>query len=175
MLAPYFGHFIERKTALWPRFPIFPNFSKIKIRWNLLIWFLEIGHLRVSLGKIWAICQMGRWSVFLDPYSQPFLRFTTSRDSIGRQVSAKVAGAWVPTSICARAVTLSSSPSTIVWIVHTGWNLVFCSLCKNVTIRKWVCLFRFNFVFQTIGLVFLNVRSFASILYTVLITKKNGR
>ena len=68
--TPIFGHFIKRKTALWPRFQIFPNFSKIKIRWNLLIWFLEIGHLRVSLGKIWAICQMGRWPVFLDPNSQ---------------------------------------------------------------------------------------------------------
>ena len=66
-LAPYFGHFIERKTILWPRFPIFPYFSKIKIRWNLLIWFLDLGHLRVSLGKIWAICQMGRWPVLLDP------------------------------------------------------------------------------------------------------------
>ena len=37
------------------------------------MWFLELGHQRVSLGKIWAICQMGRWPVFLDPNSQPFL------------------------------------------------------------------------------------------------------
>ena len=36
------------------------------------MWFLELGHQRVSLGKIWAICQMGRWPVFLDPNSQPF-------------------------------------------------------------------------------------------------------
>ena len=33
-----------------------------------------MSHLRVSLGKIWASCQMGRWPAFLDPYSQPFLR-----------------------------------------------------------------------------------------------------
>ena len=26
------------------------------------------------MGKIWAICQMDRWPVFLDPNSQPFLR-----------------------------------------------------------------------------------------------------
>ena len=37
------------------------------------MWFLELGHQRVSLGKIWAICQMGRWPVFLDPNSEPFL------------------------------------------------------------------------------------------------------
>ena len=35
--------------------------------------FLELGHQRESLGKIWAICQMGRWPVFLDPNSLPFL------------------------------------------------------------------------------------------------------
>ena len=25
------------------------------------------------MGKIWAICQIGRWPAFLDPNSQPFL------------------------------------------------------------------------------------------------------
>ena len=35
--------------------------------------FLELGHQRVSLGKTWAICQIGRWPMFLDPNSQPFL------------------------------------------------------------------------------------------------------
>ena len=91
VFAPYFGHFIKWKTALWPRFPIFPNFSKIKIRWNLLIWFLEIGHLRVSLGKIWAICQMGRWPVFLDPNSQPFLTSPFNRNGKKITVSRKKA------------------------------------------------------------------------------------
>ena len=41
------------------------------------MWFLELGHQMVSLGKIWAICQKGRWPVFLDPNSQPFLNCVT--------------------------------------------------------------------------------------------------
>jgi len=46
-----FSHEMARSKMI-PRFPIFPYFSKIKIRWNLLIWFLDLGHLRVCLGKI---------------------------------------------------------------------------------------------------------------------------
>ena len=48
------------------------------------MWFLELGHQRISLGKIWEIYQMGRWPVFLDPNSQPFLKRKTAEIFVSR-------------------------------------------------------------------------------------------
>ena len=57
-----------------PRFQIFANLWKFNNRWNLKTWFLKIVYQRVSLSKIWAIHQNGRWRTILDPDRQPFLR-----------------------------------------------------------------------------------------------------
>ena len=56
-----------------PRFQIFANLWKFNNRWNLKTWFLKIVYQRVSLSKIWAIHQNGRWRTILDPDRQPFL------------------------------------------------------------------------------------------------------
>ena len=58
-----------------PRFQILANLWKFKNRWNLKTWFLKIVYKRVSLSKIWAIHQNGRWRTILDPDRQPFLNF----------------------------------------------------------------------------------------------------
>ena len=60
-----------------PRFQIFANLWKFNNRWNLKTWFLKIVYQRVSLSKIWAIHQNGRWRTILDPDRQPFLNNTT--------------------------------------------------------------------------------------------------
>ena len=57
-----------------PRFQIFANLWKFNNRWNLKTWFLKIVYPRVSLSKIWAIHQNGRWRTILDPDRQPFLK-----------------------------------------------------------------------------------------------------
>ena len=57
-----------------PRFQIFANLWKFNNRWNLKTWFLKIVYQRVSLSKIWAIHQNGRWRTILDPDRQPFLK-----------------------------------------------------------------------------------------------------
>lgn len=59
-----------------PRFQIFANLWKFNNRWNLKTWFLKIVYQRVSLSKIWAIHQNGRWRTILDPDRQPFLIIT---------------------------------------------------------------------------------------------------
>ena len=61
-----------------PRFQIFANLWKFNNRWNLKTWFLKIVYQRVSLSKIWAIHQNGRWRTILDPDRQPFLKASLS-------------------------------------------------------------------------------------------------
>ena len=75
-----------------PRFQIFANLWKFNNRWNLKTWFLKIVYQRVSLSKIWAIHQNGRWRTILDPDRQPFLKIPFRLSPIS--ISFKSAFEW---------------------------------------------------------------------------------
>ena len=70
-----------------PRFQILANLWKFKNRWNLKTWFLKIVYKRVSLSKIWAIHQNGRWRTILDPDRQPFLNTDENNKSLWMKIT----------------------------------------------------------------------------------------
>ena len=77
-------------------------------------------------------------------------------------MSAKVAGAWKQKSICARSLRLSSQ--SIGDCLNQPYLLIpFRFVKMSLFGNDYLRLFRLNFVFHTIGLVFCNVSSFAAI------------